>query len=385
MNKWPKTPLKSHITEVSVRKGATPSEILSVTNSNGFVRSLDVFDKQVFSQDCSNYKLVGHNDLAYNPSRINVGSVALCQFPEGGAVSPMYVVVRCRKTLLPQFLHYFLKSDVGRQNIEHHCAGAVRFQLRFSDLERIEIPIPPLREQQCIVQILDEVEAVRRLRVQADERASQLVRTLFTELFGDPVTNTKGWPTSTVGNELSLLEYGPRFYNESYSVTGTRIVRITDLDNVGNFDFANMPMLEVNVSTLTARSLQPGDLIFARSGATVGKVALVPDNAPTCIAGAYFIRMRFNDELNPTFALELLRSAAIQDIISRQSKQAAQPNFSGPLIRALPLILPPISFQRAFATRVAGIRTLQSAQTASRERLDDLSQALLYRAFQGEL
>ena len=115
MSRWTKALLKEHITEISVRKGETLAEILSVTNANGFVRSLDVFDKQVFSQDSTSYKLVSFNDLAYNPSRINVGSVAACQFPEGGAVSPMYVVVRCRKSLLPQYLLYFLKSDIGRQ------------------------------------------------------------------------------------------------------------------------------------------------------------------------------------------------------------------------------------------------------------------------------
>ena len=131
MSRWPVKSLKGHISEVSVRKGDMPAEVLSVTNTEGFVRSLEVFDKQVFSQDTGNYKLVRFNDLAYNPSRINVGSVARCHLPDGGAVSPMYVVVRCHDSLLPQFLLHFLKSDIGRQHIVHRCVGAVRFQLRF--------------------------------------------------------------------------------------------------------------------------------------------------------------------------------------------------------------------------------------------------------------
>lgn len=83
MNRWSISPLKGHIAEISIRKGETPAEVLSVTNTAGFVRSLDVFDKQVFSEDASNYKLVRFNDLAYNPSRINVGSIARSEFPEG--------------------------------------------------------------------------------------------------------------------------------------------------------------------------------------------------------------------------------------------------------------------------------------------------------------
>src|SRR5882762_4456154 len=136
MSKWPTIPLRGHVDEVSMRKGETLAEILSVTNTRGFVRSLDVFDKQVFSEDARNYKLVRFNDLAYNPSRINVGSIARCEFQGGGAVSPMYVVVRCRRTLLPQFLLFFLRSSTGLQHIAHNCAGAVRFMLRFRDLER---------------------------------------------------------------------------------------------------------------------------------------------------------------------------------------------------------------------------------------------------------
>jgi type I restriction enzyme, S subunit len=154
MKQWPVEALKGHISEVSFRKGDSEAEILSVTNADGFVRSRDVFDKQVYSEDTSNYKLVRFNDLAYNPSRINIGSVAVCQFKNGGAVSPMYVVVRCGSALVPKFLLYFLKSDLGRQHITHRCVGAVRFQLRFGDLERIQLPIPPREEQERIVGIL---------------------------------------------------------------------------------------------------------------------------------------------------------------------------------------------------------------------------------------
>ena len=88
MSRWPIRQLKGHVVEVSQRKGETSAEVLSVTNVAGFVRSLEVFDKQVFSQDTSAYKLVSYNDLAYNPSRINVGSVARCQFKKRWGSQP---------------------------------------------------------------------------------------------------------------------------------------------------------------------------------------------------------------------------------------------------------------------------------------------------------
>src|ERR1022692_2546200 len=87
--------------------------IFSVTNDRGFVRSLELFDKQVFSANTGNYKKVAFQELAYNPSRINVGSIAMLREKSGGAVSPMYVIVHCNKGLLPLYLLYFLKSEAG--------------------------------------------------------------------------------------------------------------------------------------------------------------------------------------------------------------------------------------------------------------------------------
>ena len=95
--------------------------------------------------------------------------------------------------------------------------------------------------------------------------------------------------------------------------------------------------------------------------------------------------MRFNEAVDPVFAVEFLRSAPVQNIILRQSTQSAQQNFSGPLIRALPMPLPPLELQRTFAARVTDIRALESAQVASRQKLDDLFQSLLHGAFRGQL
>jgi len=77
MKNWPAKPLGEFIEERTERLRENSATIYSVTNDSGFVRSLDLFDKQVFSADTSNYKCVGFCDLAYNPSRINVGSVAM--------------------------------------------------------------------------------------------------------------------------------------------------------------------------------------------------------------------------------------------------------------------------------------------------------------------
>jgi len=394
MSKWPTTSLKGHIVEVSIRKGETPAEVLSVTNTVGFVRSLDVFDKQVFSQDASNYKLVRFNDLAYNPSRINVGSVARCQFPEGGAVSPMYVVVRCNESLLPQFLLYFLKSSIGQQNIARRCVGAVRFMLRFGDLERIELPLPPLAEQERMVRIVDEVEELCRLRGKADERTSRIVSALLDDMFGDPATNPKDWRITPLKEVLHEFRYGTSNKSESNGFPTLRIPNVVR-DQLDLTDVTNVPVGDDEFRRL---QLRDGDLLFVRSNGSpelIGRSA-VYDSADVkefgldpnrFIYASYLIRGRPKAELVDAVYLQTyLRTSHARAAVRSQARTSAgQYNINTTGLGAVPVPLPPLGLQHEFAASVGEVRELKAAQGASRQRLDDVFQSLLHRAFQGDL
>lgn len=88
--------LGNFIKEVSVRNNKKDvSEVFSVTNSEGFIRSTDYFEKEVFSKNISNYKIVKPNQFAYNPSRINVGSIDFLRTDFDVAISPLYVSFQC--------------------------------------------------------------------------------------------------------------------------------------------------------------------------------------------------------------------------------------------------------------------------------------------------
>jgi type I restriction enzyme S subunit len=296
-----------------------------------------------------------------------------------------FAAFRPRQGTNSKWLYYWLRSRAFQEMKDGLCTGSTQKAITNEGIAELTIPLPSPKDQDRIVQLMDEAEAIGSLRNQANSKANALRKNLFLQYFGDPVTNPHNWTSSTVGNHLSLIEYGPRFYNESYTTDGIRIVRITDLDSTGQLNFNSMPRQPADATTVKARTLKPGDLIFARSGATVGKVALIPDGAPPCIAGAYFIRMRFDGVVDPVFAFEFFRCDSIQNIIGRQSKQAAQPNFSGPLIKSLPLPIPPMKLQIEFAARAIEIGTLISLQSSSRNRLNNLLPALLHRAVQGKL
>jgi len=143
--------------EVSARnRSGNEARVLSVTNSRGFVLPEDQFERRVASADLSNYKVVRRGQYAYNPSRINVGSIARLDGWDEGVLSPMYVVFRLdeNKANSNYFLHW-LNSHEARQRIKNSAQGSVRETVSFSEFAAITIPLPALHTQTAIARYLN--------------------------------------------------------------------------------------------------------------------------------------------------------------------------------------------------------------------------------------
>jgi type I restriction enzyme S subunit len=147
--------LREHLTEVSERnRGQCVARVLSVTNSAGFVPAEDQFAHRIASADISNYKIVRQGQYAYNPSRINVGSIARLDDWSEGALSPMYVVFELHETLDSDYFSHWLRTGEARKRIGLAAQGSVRDTVSFGDLSSIPVPIPPLEAQQQIARAL---------------------------------------------------------------------------------------------------------------------------------------------------------------------------------------------------------------------------------------
>jgi restriction endonuclease S subunit len=128
-------------------------EVLGVSNKLGITKT-----DHKKSKDISKYQLIEEGDFAYNPYRINVGSIGLAPKGTRGLVSPAYVVFKTQN-LLPELLLDFLKSEEGLYQIKKYARGTVRKALRFDDLGQIEMPIPSIEKQ---AEILTKKNAVQK-------------------------------------------------------------------------------------------------------------------------------------------------------------------------------------------------------------------------------
>ena len=116
-------------------------KVLSAVNTGNLVLSDDYFDKQVYSKDIRKYLNVNKNDFAYNPARINIGSIGLNTFDYNCCVSPVYVTFSVDKDYI-DFFDFYFKSKKFNAEVTLRASGSVRQALNYNDFGMIEIPYP---------------------------------------------------------------------------------------------------------------------------------------------------------------------------------------------------------------------------------------------------
>lgn len=146
------SPIGDVIEQISKRnKNNAIKNVLSVSNRQGFIKQSDQFEnRNIASEDTSNYKIVEQNDFAFNPARINVGSIARLTTFEKGIVSPMYICFRTQGNVVPEYIDYYFESKHFYCEIQKRLEGSVRQCLSFEGLCNIPLSLPSFEMQQLI-------------------------------------------------------------------------------------------------------------------------------------------------------------------------------------------------------------------------------------------
>ena len=151
--------LSNLLKQISIKnKNNLDVPVLSVSNKFGFIPQSEQFEEEVASDDKSNYKLVKLNQFAYNPARINVGSIAKLIDPYTcGQISPMYVCFECDSTLNSDYFGYYLQSSTFKKEMQKRLEGSVRMCLTFESLCNIKISLQELSKQLLVVDKLKKI------------------------------------------------------------------------------------------------------------------------------------------------------------------------------------------------------------------------------------
>jgi type I restriction enzyme S subunit len=179
---WDVVQLREHASELSQRNraGLGSERVMGVIKGVG----LEPMRDHVRGDDLSRYKVVPPQAFAYNPMRINIGSIARSHLTEECLVSPDYVVFETdRCSLLPEFLDHLRHSFLWRRFVAAAGAGSVRVRIYFRDLAELWIPLPPIAEQKRIAGVLDalyrEIALLEAQRDQFEQQKRSLMQKLL--------------------------------------------------------------------------------------------------------------------------------------------------------------------------------------------------------------
>ena len=346
------TKLGSVITEYAVRnKHDEDIPVYSVTNEQGFCTGY--FSKDVASKDRTTYKIVPRGYFAYNPSRINVGSVDWQDCQDRVIVSPLYVVFGVDEKLDQQYLLHYLKSDITLTYIKALATGSVRDNLKFSILQEFPINLRPIEEQRKIASILDRIDRVIALRKEELETLDNLVKSRFIELFGDPATNPKGWATKPL-LDMGYCKNGMNFHTGDSGID-LHCLGVGDFKDLSVIDGTeHLPVVSLNEAPPEESMLKDGDIVFVRSNgnkALVGRCLVVyPRNTPTTYSG-FCIRYRLtSNEVDTAYLLRVLKTDSMRKKMA--GRGANIQNLNQQILATLDIPLPPIEQQRQFAAFV---------------------------------
>lgn len=377
--------LEEFVQQVSVRNSADIGiDVYSVTNSEGFTKSTDYFNKEVFSKDVSNYKVVNPGQFAYNPSRINVGSIDYLRHSESVLVSPLYVVFKVNEKIHADYLLRYLKSDWGNAQIRANTEGAVRDSLKFKGLQRIKLPLPPIDYQVRIALLLGTVEALIAQRKKHLQQLDELLKSVFLEMFGDPVRNDKEWALTTIGALAIDVKYGT---SSSAQGGAYKYLRMNNITQEGYWDFSNLKYIDISSKDLDKYSVKRGDLVFNRTNSKelVGKTAVYNQDEEVVIAG-YLIRVRFDSQTNPWFVWGHLNSAYGKTHLFGLCRNiVGMANINAQELKSIPILKPPVELQNTFASIVSKVEGVKSRYQQSLSDIETLYSALSQQAFKGDL
>lgn len=388
VSKYPLVPLSEIVYEHNekIRPSEYPDQsfkILGVNNTSGIFHAYDTLGKKIKQP----YKKVSAGDFAYNPYRINVGSIGLVPDEHGdGYISPAYVVFGVDKTkILPEILQFILKSDFFNKPLRAATAGSVRMNLTYPLLLNLKIPIPPIEAHTKILDYFRNAkEKSSELLLTAERKKKEIEAFLYSslgvpfprkknqrkKLFKAQWQNVNRWSygflkrelmglTGIKKSEYPILALGDFVISTlngycikpSLKPTSTKTLKLNAISPSGHFDKDQSKFVKVNQNVKEKFDLKKDDILICRSIGSYDQIAKsvrLEEDLPGFIFPDIVIRVRARiDRLIPSYVQEILNSPSGKSYFQSNARTAVGMwKIGSEDIRKFPIPTPPIEIQR---------------------------------------
>lgn len=301
--------------------------------------------------------------------------------------STEYHVFRPGEEIFNHYLFYVLQSpfvlSAGASQMKG-AAGQKRVPAEF--FKNLKIPLPPLEEQKRIAAILDAADDLRTKRRESLAQLDALLQSTFLDLFGDPVTNPKGWESATIEDVVAAgdrVNYGVVQPGDDVQ-GGAPLIRVGDFIS-GDLNFSKIKFIDPAIDSKYSRSKLNGTEILISCVGSIGNICKVPVEAIGHNIARAVARVPLINSVNRDFMVQMLRTKRVQDYFIKETRTVSQPTLNISLIKSTPILLPPLEAQMKFSEFVKEAETQWGHYREQAAELDTLFASLQSRAFRGEL
>lgn len=295
-----------------------------------------------------------------------------------------FCILRPNTNILSEWIFYLLLNDNFYKYVEPLQTGANYPAVTDKVIKDYKIPVPPLSEQQQIVSRLDSAFAkVDAVKANAEKQLND-AKALFQKELSKAMIPKEGWEEKKLGEVCVISgDYGLSVSSKPFD--GVRYIRITDITEYGELnDDKVSALIDENKKQ---EKLKDGDILFARTGATVGKTLIYNERYGDCLFAGYLIRYRLDKNIIlPQFMYYVTHSSEYYEWVNVNQEAAAQPNISAKKYSLLPISHPPLSEQQAIVTHLdtlsEKLKAVEKKQKTIMAECDAMKQALLREVFE---
>ncbi|MBK9640190.1 MAG: restriction endonuclease subunit S [Saprospiraceae bacterium] len=290
------------------------------------------------------------------------------------------------KALVPKYgnvdslyAYYMLTTKVEEMN--RLGSGSTFKEISKSKLELIKIKLPDLKIQQKIASILEQADAARQKRIEANQLTDQFLQSAFLEMFGDPVRNEKGWEVKELENVCNKVADGTHFSPPNSEVGEFKYITAKNIKKYG-FDFSSLTFIDEKHHKEIYRRCNPeyGDVLYIKDGVTTG-IAMVNTLKEEFSLLSSVALFKLNNKINSQYLSHYLNSQSVYDSIRRSMGGAAITRLTLEKLKRIKVALPPLPLQQKYANIVERVEQLRVKQRESEKELENLFQSLMQKYF----
>lgn len=340
--------------------------------------------------DAAQYKIsdnfkIQDKDILMALSGATVGKIAVASDGDVGAyINQRVAIIRAKDEITADYLKFFFSGEFLDELLKN-AGGAAQPNLSPKQLLLMEIPFPPLEQQRRIASILDQADKLRQKRQQAIEKLDQLLQATFIDMFGDPVSNPKGWEKVKFEDEVEFLT-GFAFKSADFKDSGIKLCRgINVLPNTLDWNDTAY-WNEKELEKYSRFKILQNDILVAmdRPWISTGfKITLVKENDPNMLLVQRVARLRVKESFGANFLFQILSMPEFKKHC--RITETTVPHISPTDFKSFDLIKPDNHMIEKFEKIGKLINIQKDKMRDSEVQNDNLFASLQNQAFNGSL